>query len=69
MGPVARVARSRTANATADSRNSTPVTASQCHRYGAGDSVVDAWYAPVRRRISGNQTSSSSPDSAAGTRT
>ena len=36
-------ARSRSANAVADRRNSAPVTASQCHRYGFGDKVVDAW--------------------------
>ena len=34
--------RSRSANATADNRNSAPVTASQCHTYGSADSMVEA---------------------------
>ena len=35
--------RSRSASITADSRNSAPVTASQCHRNGSGDRLVEYW--------------------------
>jgi hypothetical protein len=35
--------RSRSASMAADRRKSAPVTASQCHRNGSGDKVVEAW--------------------------
>jgi site-specific DNA recombinase len=41
--PVRCATRRRRAYAAADNRNSAPVTASQCHRNGLGDRVVDCW--------------------------
>jgi hypothetical protein len=53
----------------ADSKNSTPVTATQCQRYGSKERVVVRGKRLGSRKINGNQMSNSMPERAAGTRT